>query len=281
MRMRGQTLSAESRTDDDAPTLDAIEQLTTSADVGDRAFAASVLSIRGHLDDSERIGALYERLRGRSRSHHEEDRRRIREGTLDREAFKARLLATPLATRDHVLEEILDIAYPPLVEPPQRPDAIPYCPSGLAEIQFMLANAGLGPRSTFVDLGSGLGKVPMLVALLTGARAYGVELDPDLVHRARSAAHALGLDSVRFIEGDIRNVPLPPADVYYMYIPLTDSAPVVERLMSCAADRRMLLFSQALNLTKHPWLRARGSSSYWLEMYEGCERGPGVDSERR
>ena len=62
-----------------------------------------------------------------------------------------------------------------------------------------------------MDLGSGLGKVALLVALLTGARAYGVEIDPCLVSRARAAARSLDLQSAEFIEGDIRRDLLPPA----------------------------------------------------------------------
>jgi hypothetical protein len=267
--------AAANRQHREPPTLDAIEQLAMSADIGDRAFAASVLSMRRRSEDSERVAALYERLHEGASGHHEEVRRRLRAGTLDRQALLARLLAAPLAIRDHLVEEILGIAYPPLLEPELPPDAIPYCPSGLVEIQFMLERAGLGPGKTFVDLGSGLGKVVLLVALLTGARAYGMELDPHLVRRARAAAQALSLDGALFLEGDIRDAPLPAADVYYMYIPLTDSAAVVGRLAACAAERKVCLFSQALNLTHVPWLAPSRASSHWLEMYEGLDRPRG------
>lgn len=254
---------------DQAPTFAVLEGLAASTDIRDRAFAASVLSLRRAAGDHAEVAVLYERIRRAARGQHAEVRGSIRDGTLDKHAFVARLREVSVEIRDHLIEEILDIAYPPLEETPLPRDAIPYCPSGLAEILFTLENADLGPEKTLVDLGSGLGKVVLLVALLTGARACGVEIDPRLVSCARAAARSLRLDNAHFIEGDIRDIPLPRADVYYMYIPLIHSTAVVGRLAALAAEQRILLFSQALDLKHLPWLRAGKAASYWLEMYEG------------
>jgi hypothetical protein len=35
-----------------------------------------------------------------------------------------------------------------------------------------------------------------------------------------------------------------------------------------AAERKLLVFSPALDLSELPWLRAANAGSYWLEMYE-------------
>jgi len=255
-----------------APRFAELERLATSADIRDRAFAAGVLSLCRH--DPEQVATLYERIRETARSHHAGMRARIRDGTLDKHALIALLREASADIRDHLVEEILDIAYPPLEGASLPRETMPYCPSGIAEILFTLENAYLGPGTTFVDLGSGLGKVVLLAALLTGARVYGVEIDPVLVSHARSAARSLRLDNAHFIEGDIRSISLPPADVYYMYIPVIHPAEVVARLMPFTAERRILLFSQALNLQHLPWLRAAHESSYWLEMYEGPVRPP-------
>ena len=254
-----------------APPLSALERLATSSDIRDRAFAASVLSLRRDVEDREQVRVLYEQIRCAARTHHADVRRRIVEGTLDRRAFVAHLREAPLEIRDHLVEEILDVAYPPLDETPLGPEAIHYCPSGIAEILFMLENADLCPGKTFVDLGSGLGKVVLTVALLTGARAYGVEVDSPLVFRARSAACSLRLDEAHFIEGDLRDIPLPAADVYYMYVPLIRSTAIVERLREIAAERSIRLFSQALDLTRLPWLSPGHAASYWLQAYDGTE----------
>jgi SAM-dependent methyltransferase len=261
---------------DDAPSFDTLERLGTSADIRDRAFAASVLGLRRYAEDRERAEALYERIRETARTQHADVRARIREGTLDKDAFLERLRETPLDIRDHLVEEILGIAYPPRdgaprEEAPLAHDERQHGPSGIAEILVTVENASLGPGKTFVDLGSGAGKVVLLVALLTGARAYGIEIDPKLVAHAQSAARLLGLENAHFIEGDTRACPLPRADVYYMYIPSLRSNALVSRLLPFTAERKTLLFSQPLDLTRLPWLRAGDAASNWLQMYEGPE----------
>jgi hypothetical protein len=253
-----------------APSFAALERLASSGDIRDRAFAASALSF-GQRDPAE-VAAVYSRIRAAAKDHHADVRARICARALDAQTLLAHLETQPLDVRDHYVEEILDIAYP-------SHGAIHHCPSGLAEIVFMLSHADLRPGKTFVDLGAGLGKVVLLVALLTGARAFGVELDPLLVFEARSAARSLDLEHAHFLEGDIRDTPLPAADVYYMYIPLMRSGALVERLPR-TKERATLVFSQALDLEHTPWLRASGASSYWLEMYEARPQ-PRVEREWR
>ena len=153
----------------DEPSLAELERLAESAEISDRAFAASVLRLHGRPDD--RRAAVYDRIRETALRAHERIRAKLRTRSLDREAFLAEVEAAPIALRDHLVEEILGIAYPPLDPTPLPSDLVDYAPSGLAEIAFMLERAGLGPGATFVDLGAGLGKVVLLVALLTGAHA--------------------------------------------------------------------------------------------------------------
>jgi SAM-dependent methyltransferase len=252
----------------DEPSLASLERLVTSRDVRDRAFAASALQLQGNKLDPARVAELYEGVRATARAEHAEIRARIRDGRLDRHAFLAELRAAPLDTRDHLLEELLDIAYPPLGEWQLPSDAVPYSPSGVAEVLFVLDSAQLGPHTTFVDLGSGLGKVVLLVALLSGARAYGIELDPRLVADSRAAAAGLALHNAHFSEADIRVAPLPEADVYYMFIPVLRSTEIARRVAASAEGRHFLLFSSALDLQAVPRLAACNRASYWLEMYE-------------
>jgi SAM-dependent methyltransferase len=261
--------------------LAALERLAASPDVRDRAFAAGVLSLRRDVEDREEVAALYERVRETALAQHAAVRERIRGGTLAGRALLDHLQAVPPELRDHFVEEILDVAYPPMQEAALPRDAIPYCPSGLAEILFAIDHGGLDPGKTFVDLGSGLGKVTLLVALLTGARTCGVEIDPGLVGRARTAARSLGIEHAEFLEGDIRDAPLPSADVYYLYIPVAQSDAVVARLAECAAARRIRVFSPALDLKGLPWLKRRDVASYWLAMYEGevSDRRPQPDAK--
>jgi SAM-dependent methyltransferase len=251
----------------DPSSFSTLERLATSASVRDRAFAASALGMR-RGDPPEQVAKLYRRIDETAQRQHAALRARIRDGNLDREAFVAMLEAEAPDVRDHLIEEILGIAYPPLDERKRPPDATLDNPSGLSEILFALRQARLGPDDTFVDLGAGPGKVVLLVALLSGARALGIELNGRLVARAEAASAALGLEKAGFVEGDIRSATLPEADVYYMFIPFLGSAEVVARLAPLAARRKVRLFCQTLDLKVLPWLRPTGARSYWLEMYE-------------
>jgi SAM-dependent methyltransferase len=252
----------------DEPSLASLERLVVSRDVRDRAFAASVLRLRGSTLEPARVAELYDRVRATARAEHADVRARIRDGRIDRRALLAQLRSAPLDTRDHLVEELLDIAYPPLDDGEPPSDGVPYAPSGVAEILFVLENASLGPQGSFVDLGSGLGKVVLLAALLSGVRAHGIEVNPRLVRHSRAAAADLGLHNAHFSEADIRLAPLPPADAYYMFIPVLRSTEIARRLAVYAAERRFLLFSSALDLPALPWLAACNRASYWLETYE-------------
>ena len=256
----------------DEPSLSELERLAGSADVGDRAFAASALLLhrnkRGREHDRDQLARVYGLVRETALKHHAKLRTQLRDGSLDAPALLARLRDTPLELRDHLLEEMLDLAYPPLEALTAEHDVTRASPSGLSEILFLLEQAQLGPDKVLVDLGSGFGKVVLLTTLLSGAHAHGIDLDPRLVAHAQGAAHSLQLERAHFMHGDIRTATLPVADVYYMFIPFLRSAEVITRLEPIAAERKLLLFSQALDVQRLPWLRRLGAASYWLEMYE-------------
>lgn len=246
-----------------------LRKLVEATDIRDRAFGASMARLELEKAPKE-LAALYDLARRTALSHHARVRRGIKNRTLNADELTRLLQAAPFDLRDHLAEEILDIAYPPLELRPIAREATGLSPSGVDQILFALSRAELGPEKTFVDLGSGLGKVVLFAALLTGARAIGIEIDAALNSIARHAAESLALDNAVFLEADVREVPLPAADVYYMYIPLTRSADLVTRLEPIARERKIVVFSQALDLERFPWLRSAGAASYWLETYESA-----------
>jgi 23S rRNA (uracil1939-C5)-methyltransferase len=69
------------------------------------------------------------------------------------------------------------------------------------------------------DLGSGSGKVALTVAASCVTRVEGVELVGAHVLEARASAEALGLDSARFHEADVRDVDLRSGSIFYLYFP--------------------------------------------------------------
>lgn len=75
--------------------------------------------------------------------------------------------------------------------------------------------AGIAEGQTVVDLGSGGGIDCFLAAQAVGAsgRVIGVDMTPDMIERARSAASDSGATNVEFRLGEIENLPVADASV--------------------------------------------------------------------
>jgi len=85
----------------------------------------------------------------------------------------------------------------------------------------------------FVDLGAGLGQVALLVHLMTGVRALGVEIEPAYCAYARRSAEVIGAAAgVRFVAGDVRTADLSEGTVFFLFTPFKGEVfdQVMERL---------------------------------------------------
>lgn len=83
-----------------------------------------------------------------------------------------------------------------------------------------------------VDIGSGVGKFCIVAAVASKCTFIGVEQRPKLVGVARSLAQTFGVQArVSFIDGSFGEVPIPPADCYYLFNPFEENLlPPVEAL---------------------------------------------------
>jgi SAM-dependent methyltransferase len=144
---------------------------------------------------------------------------------------------------------------------------IGYHATGNEPIGRLLAEVPLTERDVFIDLGSGLGKVCIAVALATRARVRGIELQPALVERARAAAASLGAE-VEFVEGDVRDVDLSDGTVFYLYVPFTGPAlaRVLERLR--AIEHPIVVCALGVDLERATFLRRRPLDDFWLAIYD-------------
>jgi hypothetical protein len=119
---------------------------------------------------------------------------------------------------------------------------------------------GFARDDVFFDLGSGLGQVVMLVNLLTGIEAWGVEIEPVYCEYARSCATGLGLREVRFVAADARDVDLGDGTVFFLYTPFRGEIleAVLERLRQVAQSKRIKVISYGPcteEVAKQDWLR--------------------------
>ncbi len=241
-----------------------------SGNAGDRAYADALVRMRWAkaTDDAERdaLEEVRAELASGAARAHTSMRVRIAEGTLRGEELRRCFDDVPLLERDHFVEEVLGIAYPPLGEPELEPGLVAYRPSGYDEIVHALDVTRLDPTDHFLDIGSGTGKVVLLAALLCGATSVGIELDPALIVLGSTSARALGLANVRFVQGDARDAPLGDADVVFLYLPFTGTvlAQVMQRLLE---RRRRFVCAGALDLPRYPQLVEASSPRSWLHVY--------------
>jgi hypothetical protein len=258
-----------------APDSAALRDLLEGGDARDRAFVDANLRLAfARTSDARKRGELLElssELQAAALGAHAELRAEIVNGAWRPEALRRLFDALPATERDHTVEEVLGIAYPPLEEAAAAPESIAYVPSGYDEIVHAFDATNLGEGARFLDLGSGLGKVVLLARLLTGASSRGVERDAELCERARAAATALALSDVCFEAIDALDLCMDGEEVVFMYLPFTGKT--LERVLGRAlgrtggSSRLRYLCAGALDLRQYPELSRRGEPKSWLCVY--------------
>jgi precorrin-6B methylase 2 len=99
-----------------------------------------------------------------------------------------------------------------------KPDVV-YVPTPQPVVDAMLALASVKKTDVVYDLGSGDGRIVITAAQKYGARGVGIELDPELVKKARANAAAAGVASrVRFVTQNLYDTDLRPATVVTLYL---------------------------------------------------------------
>ncbi|MGC9521266.1 MAG: hypothetical protein ACP5HG_05215 [Anaerolineae bacterium] len=230
----------------DDPTLRQPENLAERIDALDYIdFALEVLTAEaqrygaeeGYKELQHALTALTDELEVIDRAIFDGMRQQIRAGTLRGQALRERLNAyTTYRAGDrehrHLGFDTLDSAISGLLLPDDMPDPTADLTSEMVSYQATpgsvilerVDRVDLRPDMQFYDIGTGLGKVPMLVHLLTGVPSVGVEIDAALCAYARSQARNLGLDiqkTMRFVNADAREVSYGEGDVFYLFTPFT------------------------------------------------------------
>lgn len=163
-------------------------------------------------------------------------RRRIRSGTLTGESLRQLLErytdyrpGTPgrihrgYDALDAVVQGLLRAAEMPQVAAGRNPEMVAYEPTPARVVLEFIDRVDLSASSGFYDLGAGLGHVVVLVHLLTGAAAWGVEIEAPYWAHAQRCAQELGLSGVRFVHRDARQVDYGDARVFFLYTPFIGS----------------------------------------------------------
>jgi SAM-dependent methyltransferase len=94
-----------------------------------------------------------------------------------------------------------------------------WVPTPDALVTKMLQMAKVTKDDLVYDLGSGDGKIPIAAAKQFGAKAVGIEYNPEMAELARRNVKRAGVDgTVRIITGDIFKEDFSKADVVTMYL---------------------------------------------------------------
>jgi len=160
---------------------------------------------------------------------------------------------------DVLLDGLLGITAPAAPREPPWPDALHYEPTPARAVLDLVDNVGWESRDVFYDLGSGMGRVVILVHLLTGLPAKGVEIDPILCEQARQAAQRLNLASVEFIEANARETDYAEGTIFFLFTPFKDSTwrAVLDKLHEASRQRELKLCTYGpctLAAVQEPWL---------------------------
>lgn len=144
---------------------------------------------------------------------------------------------------DAFVNGLIGIETEPQETRPILPGMIGYQATPVRVILTCIAQLNLTANDVFYDLGSGLGRVVMLVALLSDAQTRGIEFEPAYCAYAQDRASRLGLSQVCFINADAREADLTDGTVFFMYTPFTGKilTAVLERLQQEAQSRPFVL----------------------------------------
>ena len=159
--------------------------------------------------------------------------------------------------------------------PPQEPgeprqgqagkDVI-WLPTPESLVERMLTMAQVGSRDVVYDLGSGDGRM-VIAAARRGARAVGVEFNPELVAFSERRARAQGVvRNARFVQGDIFETDFSDATVVTLYLLSTLNLRLRPALLEMRAGTRVV--SHAFSMDD--WApdevsRAEGRTAYlWI-----------------
>jgi SAM-dependent methyltransferase len=122
-----------------------------------------------------------------------------------------------------------------------------WVPTPEALVERMLRMARVGPKDYVIDLGSGDGRTVIAAAQKFGARAMGIEYNPDMVNLSIKNAEKVGLgDKVKFVKADIFETDFGDATVITMYLLPTLNVKLRPKLLDMRPGTRIV--SHAFNM---------------------------------
>lgn len=160
---------------------------------------------------------------------------------------------------DEMISGVLQARAPEIESLPQLPEMVFYQPTPARHILQLIRLSALTASDTLIDLGSGLGHVPILASILTGAHCVGVEAEEAYVASARECVGSLHLNRVTFVHQNATEANLAGGTVFYLYTPFTGGTlkTVLQKLQKESIERRITICTLGPctpTVAMEPWL---------------------------
>ena len=129
--------------------------------------------------------------------------------------MRARVIAAVLIL---TIVGLMPIAAQQAAKPSRTPD-IHWVPTPPAVVDAMLKLADVKASDVVYDLGCGDGIIVTTAAQKYGARAVGIDIDPQRVKEATERAQKMGVsDKVKIVQGDLFEADIQEASVVTLYL---------------------------------------------------------------
>jgi hypothetical protein len=190
--------------------------------------------------------------------------------------FRATLMRVPASERDAWLDLVLGLDSLPDDGPALPRGCVPYLPCSVDALLRMVDHAGVEASDVFVDIGAGVGRAAVLVHLLTGAAAIGLEIQPGLVHTSWDLKTRLNVLRYSPVEGDAAQLTgcITIGSIFFLYCPFSGQRleKVLDDLEAIARTRQIRVCCVDLPLPPRPWLTLVTPQSDDLTVYRSTLR---------
>lgn len=157
-----------------------------------------------------------------------------------------------------------------------EPEMVHYEPSPARIALDLVDQVGFCDRDSFCDVGAGLGRIAVLVHLLSGVNTCCLELEPAYCQWMRHSFVQLNLTAIEVCQGDARSASYEGFTVFYLFTPFWGKMleSVLARLQAQAERRPIVICAYGTvcqRIGEQPWLHAREPqrdiSDFALEVF--------------
>ena len=176
-----------------------------------------------------------------------------------------------LGPADQFFDELIGLHDKPAVPTQFSEDAIGYVEASVEAVLRMLDAIELEEHDLFCDVGSGLGRIPILVHLLTGLPTLGVEIDRELCAKGQALLSSNEIAKVDLRAASALDADLSEVTVFSFNLPFDDAtlATFLNRIRPHPGAGAIRIYPYAWHLAfwDVPWLRPvriSGTDAYYF-----------------